>query len=234
MNLRVLFIGNSHTYLNYMPLMLMEMVEASGRGLKLETEQSIGESVSLEWHWNNPRTRELMAARGWDFVVLQDRSGGPLENRPSFERYARLLDGEIRRQGGASIFYMTWARKSQPQTQAELNDAYTSIAKELGAMLAPVGTAWQRVRELDPGVELHHSDGRHANPAGSYLAACVFYAVILKASPVGLPASFEIQSKSRPDLRGCLSAKGSVGYDNAERMRDLSRTRSRRSSSISV
>jgi hypothetical protein len=96
---------------------------------------------------------------------------------------------------------MTWARKSQPQTQAELNDAYTSIAKELGAMLAPVGTAWQRVRELDPGVELHHSDGRHANPAGSYLAACVFYAVILKASPVGLPASFEIQSKSRPDLQ---------------------------------
>jgi len=39
MNLQVLFfIGNSHTYLNCMPLMLMEMVAASGRGLQLKRE----------------------------------------------------------------------------------------------------------------------------------------------------------------------------------------------------
>lgn len=206
MELQTLFIGNSHTYLHYMPQMLAGMVQASGKGTRLRVEQSVGQRVSLEWHWHNPGTRELLAARRWDYVVLQDRSGGPLENRPSFETHARLLDAEIRQQGGRTVFYMTWADRSKPETQAALAEAYETISRDLGAMLCPVGLAWQRALRLNPALQLHHADGRHASPAGSYLAACVLYAVILRASPVGLPRSFDIQGKSRPDLSQDVAA----------------------------
>jgi hypothetical protein len=200
MELQALFIGNSHTYLHYMPHMFAEMVQSSGKGTRMHVEQSLGRGVSLEWHWHNPGTRELLASRRWNYVVLQDRSRGPLENRSSFETYARLLDVEIRRQGGRTVLYMTWADRSQPETQAVLAEAYTTISRNLGALLCPVGLAWQAALKLNPALNLHHADGRHASPAGSYLAACLFYAVILRDSPLGMPRSFKIKGKLRPDV----------------------------------
>jgi hypothetical protein len=200
MTMRLLFVGNSHTYLNYMPQMVKRLVEASGHRSPVEVAQSVGDAVGLEWHWGNARTRELIAGRRWDFVVLQDRSGGPLKNRDSFERHARLLDAEIRAAGARTVLYMTWAHRLHPQTQAEIADAYTSVAAELDAVLAPAGLAWQRALHLDPVLALHHADGRHASAAGSYLSACVLYAVLTGASPVGLPAGFMIEGKRRPEL----------------------------------
>ncbi len=198
--MNVLFIGNSHVYMHFMPLMLEELAKASGRGVTLAAEQCTGEGVSLEWHWNNPATRDMLTSANWDFVVLQDRAGGPLEERKSFETHARLLNQEILSQGAQTVFYMTWALRSEPQTQGELAKAYSDMAVELGAKLAPVGLAWEKAHRLDPGLDLFHPDGRHANPIGAYLTACVFYAVLLGESPQGLPGKLFIKGKYRVDL----------------------------------
>ncbi|MGD9300376.1 MAG: hypothetical protein PVI13_02290, partial [Desulfobacterales bacterium] len=48
---------------------------------------------------------------------------------------------------------------------------------------------------------LHHRDGRHANPVGSYLTACVFYSVLVNTSPEGLTGSFSYKGKQRLDLK---------------------------------
>ena len=95
---------------------------------------------------------------------------------------------------------MTWALKSQPQTQVDLTEAYGHVAAELDAKLAPVGLAWERAHQSDPELNLYHPDGRHANPAGAYLTACVFYAVLLGSSPEGLPGTLSIKGKQRVNL----------------------------------
>ena len=200
MLLNVLFIGNSHTYLHYMPQMLEKLVRADDSEMKLYIEQITGEGVGLEWHWNNVPSREMIQNGSWDYVVLQDRSGGPLENLQSFRTHASLLDEEIKRQGAKTVFYMSWANKSRPKTQKIIADASIRIAAELGAVLAPVGLAWENARALDKSFNLYHSDHRHANPSGAYLAACVFYAVFFNASPQGLPATLRIEGKIRLDL----------------------------------
>jgi len=199
MKLSVLFIGNSHTYLHYMPQMLANLVRASGRGVEPEFDQSVGEGVSLAWHWNNELTRDKMHRQRWDYVVLQDRSGGPLEEMESFKSHARLLDAAIKRQGARTIFYLTWAHRDRPENQTLLTDAYCGMAGELDALLAPVGLAWAAARNQSSELVLHHPDGRHASPVGAYLTACVFYAVLFKISPEGLPAGFFIEGKTRPD-----------------------------------
>lgn len=196
----VLFLGNSHTYLHFMPLMLEELVKTAGRGTALVAEQCTGEGVSLEWHWKNQATRDMLVSKKWDYVVLQDRAGGPLEERESFEAHSRLLDKEIKKCGAQTMFYMTWALKSQPQTQVALTEAYRSVAEELNAKLAPVGLAWERAHQSDPELNLYHPDGRHGNPAGAYLTACVFYTVLLESSPEGLPARLFINGKDRVNL----------------------------------
>jgi hypothetical protein len=116
---------------------------------------------------------------------------------------ARRLDSLIRAYNGHTVFYMTWGRKyggqqtvnghSSPpfrdffEMQDSLRTAYTAIAQELSAGLVPVGVAWARARTLDSLVDLWQSDNSHPTLKGSYLAACVFYAVLFEASPVGLP-----------------------------------------------
>ena len=198
--MNVLFIGNSHTYLHYMPQMLGELTRAADTGFPLNIDQITGEGADLQWHWNNAPSRDKIRSGSWDRVVLQDRSGGPLEEFESFQAHARLLDEEIRRQGAKTVFYMTWANKSRPRTQKIIADAYGQIATELGAVLAPVGLAWEKVQALDVELNLHHIDDRHANPSGAYLTACVFYAVFFNASPEGLPATLQIEGKIRLDL----------------------------------
>ena len=207
MSLNILFIGNSHTYLHFMPQMLVELAHTAGKGFRLNTDQITGEGVGLQWHWNNAPTREKIRSQQWDWVVLQDRSGGPLEDLDCFQIHARRLNEEIKQQGAKTLFYMTWANKSHPRTQKILADAYGQIAAELGAGLAPVGLAWEKSQALDSELNLYHIDDRHANPSGAYLTACVFYAVLFNVSPEGLPATLQIKGKIRLDL-----AKDRAGF----------------------
>jgi hypothetical protein len=224
MALNVLFVGNSHTYLHYMPQMLVQLAEGAGRGIGLNVDQVTGEGAALQWHWNNGPTRERIRSRHWDYVVLQDRSGGPLEDPESFRTHARWLDGEIRRQGAQTVFYMTWANKSRPDTQGILADAYATIAAELNAVLAPVGLVWEKVQAMDDKINLYHIDDRHANPIGAYLTACVFYAVFLETSPEGLPATLRIEGKIRLDLAedraGFLQQ---IAYDSVNNVESIMR-----------
>jgi hypothetical protein len=202
--------------------MLGELAHAADNGFKLNIDQITGEGAGLQWHWNNEPSREKIRSKRWDYVVLQDRSGGPLEELESFRTHARLLDEEIRRQGAKTVFYMTWANKSRPRTQKIIADAYGQIATELGADLAPVGLAWEKAQALDVALNLHHIDDRHANPSGAYLTACVFYAVFFNVSPEGLPATLQIEGKIKLDLaKDRAGFLQKIAYEtvlNAERM----------------
>jgi hypothetical protein len=147
--MKVLFIGNSHVYMHFMPLMLEKLVKASDLGVSLVAEQCTGEGVSLEWHWKNSDTRDMLVSGNWDFVVLQDRAGGPLEETKSFETHARLLNQEIIAHGAQTVFYMTWALKSEPETQADLAQAYDRKPRRIWRMhtaMQPLNSArnWRR------------------------------------------------------------------------------------------
>ena len=81
----------------------------------------------------------------------------------------------------------TWCQRQKAGLVGGLNGAYCDIAKELGAKVAPVGIAWKLALATDPAFVLHSPDKSHPNPTGTYLAACVFYATLLDANPMGLP-----------------------------------------------
>ena len=86
---------------------------------------------------------------------------------------------------------MTWAREHARRTQQAITDAYTSIGRELGATVVPVGLAWQTFPPQHRPPALHDKDRSHPTLAGSYLAACVFYSVLFGESPEGIEAPVE-------------------------------------------
>ena len=60
-----------------------------------------------------------------------------------------------------------------------------TITRQIDAVVAPVGIAWQKAREEDSNISLYDADGSHPNLLGSYMAACVFYGILYNESPVG-------------------------------------------------
>jgi hypothetical protein len=214
---RILFIGNSYTYFNNLPGVLEQFANSSRPG-SLETKLIVVGGATLKSLWEKGDAIKTIQQGGWTYVVLQEQStlgqgrsinGIPQINDPAmFFEYGRRFDAEIRKAGAKTVFYMTWARHDSPQNQAKLSAAYTSIAKELGAILVPVGQAWEMSLHEKPNLALHQIDNSHPTPAGTYLAACVFYAVLLKRNPAGLPARV---TGNPVDMEGRVFAADSNG-----------------------
>jgi hypothetical protein len=154
--------------------------------------------ATLKDLWEHGSALKAIQEGVWTHVVLQEQStlglaldldGIPQISDPAvFHRYAFLFDTEIKRNGAKTVFYLTWPRQNAPQNQVKLTSAYGSIAQKLGALLVPVGPAWERVVRERPGLPLYQADRSHPTAAGTYLAACSFFTALFKRSPEGLPA----------------------------------------------
>lgn len=180
--LRVLFLGNSYTYYNEMPAMVMALGNAQP-GRRLEVKATTRGGATLEDLWSLTTGLTDLRTGKWDVVVLQDQSTlgqNYVEarwgvNEPTgLLRWARYWNEEIQRKGAKPMLYLTWGRKAYPEFQTALNYAYSEAAREIGATIAPAGLAWKRIRETQPQIELFDPDGSHPSPEGSYLTACVF------------------------------------------------------------
>jgi hypothetical protein len=187
--LRVLFIGNSHTFTNDLPDRFVELMRAGGHAV--EAGQSAHGGWSLSDHVASAETLGRIAGGDWDYVVLQER-GWVRDAEEEMYPAVRTLDAKIRAAGVETVLFMTWGGRrgmaipSVPDyesMQAQVAANYLRIAHELDLVVAPVGIAWQQALALDPELELWGRDGSHASLAGTYLAASVFYGVFSGESP---------------------------------------------------
>ncbi|MGE0128000.1 MAG: DUF4886 domain-containing protein [Blastocatellales bacterium] len=197
--LRVLFIGNSFTARNNVPDLVAQLAEARGHQLQHHLISAGG--ASLRMHWNKGDAQRAIQQTGgqtrYDYVALQEQSTLPVKNPLRMHENIRLFDQAIKASGAKTALYLTWARQNAPETQQAITDAYTAIGEELSAIIVPVGIAWQNfIREHSQPL-LHDKDQSHPTLAGSYLAACVFFAVLFDESPVGIAS----------DLKGLTQAE---------------------------
>ncbi|MEX2121336.1 MAG: hypothetical protein WD847_17210 [Pirellulales bacterium] len=182
--LNVLFIGNSFTARNDVPGLIERLAAARGKSLQHRLISAGG--ASLRNHWNAGKALAAIKEGGYDCVVLQEQSTLPVKNAKRMHENVRLFDEAIKAARAKTVLYMTWARQHAPESQQAITDAYTEVGRELGATVVPVGLAWQSfLGEHDQPV-LHDRDQSHPSLAGSYLAACVFLAVLFNESPVGI------------------------------------------------
>ncbi|REK17741.1 MAG: SGNH/GDSL hydrolase family protein [Planctomycetota bacterium] len=196
----MLFIGNSFTARNDLPGMLTEL--AAARGLRIEHDLISAGGASLRRHWNAGPAIDAIVDGGYDDVVLQEQSTLPVKNAARMAENVGEFHSVIREAGSRTVLYMTWARRHAPETQAAISKAYTKIGRELGALVVPVGLAWQAFLAEHDHPDLYDRDGSHPSPAGSYLAACVFLAALFGENPVGMDAGpNQLDAKSRELLQ---------------------------------
>jgi hypothetical protein len=187
---RVLFVGNSLTEGNDLPLIVEALSRAGGRPFAVEAVTYGG--YSLEDHWGRG-TQNRISGGGYRFVVLQQGPSALAESRVNLREWTRRFDAVIRQAGGRTALYMVWPESYRPQAFPDVSDSYRLAAEDVGGILLPAGDAWTVAWRQNDGLKLYGSDGFHPTLLGSYLAALAIYGGLSGASPVGLPSRLSLR-----------------------------------------
>jgi hypothetical protein len=183
---RVLFIGNSLTYANDLPLMVQALAKAAGLDLYVESITAGG--AGLDDHWRERRAQRAIARGGWKAVVLQQGPSSLPESRVHLRKWTRQFAGPIRAAGARPALYMVWPDKTRHAWFDEVRGSYTLAAEDVDGMLLPAGEAWRAAWRRDPRARLYAMDGLHPSVAGSYAAALSIYGMLCNRPPQDLPA----------------------------------------------
>ena len=170
--MKILFLGNSHTYFNDMPATCAALVKAA-TGTDCSVTMLSHSRRDLSWH-----RREYFELRfnllygGYDYCVIQQAAHPYPPIEATLGTGADIID-LCHRCGVKPVVYMTWAEKRFPENQQKMIDTCERLAAENNALLAPIGRVWQSVQQARPDIELYHTDGEHAGPYGDFLIAAV-------------------------------------------------------------
>ncbi|MBQ8433016.1 MAG: hypothetical protein IJX28_09055 [Clostridia bacterium] len=199
---RLLFIGNSATYVHDLPRMLRTLAGEAGYPLEVTTVARGGYTLAQHADGTTEHGRAVLAEiqKGYDLVFLQDNGNciTTPARRLASQQACRTLDSAIRATGGITCLYIrppygyALGEYSPVEQCGELDGLFTGIAAELGATCAFVNRAFGIAIEELP-YDLWGPDHAHLGPYGAYLAVCVFFATLFSTSSSvlsfnGLPA----------------------------------------------
>ena len=170
--MRILFIGNSHTYYNDMAYLFAALGRASGLSLDV--------TMLTRGGFN------LLYVR-YDLAVLQEVTSEFPEIKEYFDGVRTLKawadQGETR-----CGLYMNFESPQDTPPLSRMRPAVLAAGDAFGLSVARVGEAFARARIALPGVDLYAADRHHPSPEGSYLAALTLLHDLLDVRVRGLPA----------------------------------------------
>ncbi|MFM7015203.1 MAG: DUF4886 domain-containing protein, partial [Bacteroidota bacterium] len=226
---KVLFIGNSYTYVNDLPMLLSNVAQSTGDSIIYDSNCIGGYTFQL--HSTNATTMQKIAQGNFDFVVLQEQSQLPSfpisQVQSSVYPYAQQLDSLITAANPCTetVFYMTWGRKNGDASNCPnwppvctysgmdslLRLRYMTMSTNNNAVVSPVGAVWRYIRNNYPNIELYNADESHPSLAGSYAAACTFYSVILRKDPTQISFISTLDSTDALNIRNAVKL---VAFDS--------------------
>jgi len=226
---KVLFIGNSYTYVNDLPALLSNAAQSTGDSVIYDSNCIGGYTFQL--HSTNATTLQKIAQGNFDFIVLQEQSQLPSfpisQVQSSVYPYAKTLDSLINVANPCTetVFYMTWGRKNGDASNCPnwppictysgmdslLRMRYEYMANTNNALVSPVGAVWRYIRNNFPAIELYSADESHPSLAGSYAAACTFYSIVFRKDPTAISFSSTLDSTDAANIRNAAKL---VAYDS--------------------
>jgi len=194
--LQVLFVGNSLTATNDLPGIVAALGKAS-RFRDVEVRMLAPGGWALEDHWRLGEAPRVLASQRWDAIVLQQGPSALPESQVNLRTWATKIAAEARARGTRPALFTVWPESYRLAVFPEVLASYRNAARAARAELFPAGDAWRSAWKRDPKLPLYGSDGFHPSRLGSYLAAVVIYAGLVKASPVGLPRLWVSAKRAR-------------------------------------
>ncbi len=207
--LKVLFIGSSHTLRGNLPDLVMQLAaSAPADRPRVIAGDYVRMGTSMKMFWDagdGPDTaRGVIAAEPWDAVVVETFYN---MNGEQIRDYTQKFVDVIRGRKATPVIYESPLPKAAPYPERfqQFHDDNVGLVRSLKLSVAPSVAAWMRLLGPKPTPEqfgVVYDDWIHASPRGAYITGCCLYAALTGASPVGLyhPASIpEAESKSLQD-----------------------------------
>ena len=173
--MKVLFIGNSHTYVHYVPLRVSEFFKMHGH--TIDATMLTYPGVGLDWHLENSQTYFNLIYGDYDAVILQ-HNAHPFPGKESLVTEGKAM-AKLVPENTEKYVYMTWSEKKNPEGQDVMSEAYEALAEEIDAKVCPVGRIWQQIMKDHPEEELYFEDGEHSSLLGASLSAAVIGRTLL-------------------------------------------------------
>lgn len=173
---RILFVGNSHTYFNDMPQMVSAI--AADDGYIADVVMIAHGGWYLKQHVAEPDVAFNIKYGHYDYVVLQEHSH-PFDKLDDYDEAVSILSRWIKDAGSVPVIYGTWSMKAQPEEQERMNRTNRELSEKYDTLLAPVGELWWKFMDSWPKIEMYAEDGAHASPQGSVFAAKIIWTTIL-------------------------------------------------------
>ena len=181
---RVLFVGNSLTYVNNVDQWVLRLRESSG-GPPVEVATCVKGGASLKRMWQKTKAKREIAEGGFDVVVLQEDL--PETTVDLFHNFCRKFVTAARDANATPLLHQTWAYQRLPEmTNEDIRSAHQHISLELGVKIADVGSARMQVAQEMPHLNLWAEDLEHPSELGAYLAALVLYRALFKEPTLGI------------------------------------------------
>jgi len=194
---RVLFIGNSLTYVNDLPGMVQRLARLAGN-TDLATASVAFPNYALEDHWSEGTARAALVQRDWEFVVLQQGPSSLPQNQVHLATWSGQFAPLIRAAGAEPVLYMVWPSLARFDDFPEVRNSYRNAAEVVEGIFAPAGDAWMAMWETEPAPGLYSGDGFHPSQLGTYLAALVILARLTNIDPTTLPPVIPHQGGQTP------------------------------------
>ena len=195
---RMLWLGSSSLYYHDMPKVCAGWLAEFGQ---IPAESHLGgrsgtgihaylrPGFKAEYGLNADQTvLDKIAADKYDLVVLQ--VAAEFITGPEGDEHDRSLDvycRAIRGAGGEPVIYeMGWQRNESAEVGR--GEIFAAAVRNQVRRFVPCSTAWQRVRQERPDLDLHNPpDTVHPGTLGAYLNLSCFYAALSGRHPDELP-----------------------------------------------
>src|SRR5436190_3247329 len=212
---KVLFLGNSYTYVNDLPQLVHDVALSAGDTLVFDSNAQGG--YQLVNHVTDVTSQNKIMAGDWDYVVLQGQSQEPVTATSQFNSGGSGLCNLVKQFNPCAVTmpYMTWGRKNGDSAtcpwfpvmctylgmDTSIRNAYLSLTASLNGEVSPVSVVWNYIRQNYPNIELYQPDESHPSTEGSYAAACCFYASIFKKDPTLITFDFGLNASEAAIIR---------------------------------
>ncbi len=166
---RILFVGNSLTYTNDLPALVVAV--AAKKGIAVETGMLAYPNYALPDHWEGGKLQQMLASGHFDFVVVQQGPSSQEEGRQMLMEYGKKIKALCDQHQSKLAFYMVWPAFSNYQMFDGVIKNYSDVASATNSILCPVGKVWKAHIDSSRDPSYYGPDMFHPSQKGSEVAA---------------------------------------------------------------
>ncbi|WP_034043173.1 SGNH/GDSL hydrolase family protein [Wocania ichthyoenteri] len=167
----ILFIGNSLTYTNNLPLLVKQ--QAKQHGVTVNTKMVAKPNYAISDHWEEGDVQKLIASKVYHFVVIQQGPSSQQDGKQLLVEYGKKYSVLCKKSNAKLVYFMVWPPLNHPERFEGVINNHQYAAKINNAMLCPVGEVWKKHFRATNNYDYYEADGFHPSKKGSEAAAKV-------------------------------------------------------------